>query len=174
MTDTATYKKSPPPQNTNEWMLTGVVLASPSTGQIKAVMPIFNSYSDIRIENIMPIDSDTLSAEEDVFASGNSKSDVADGIGTEAILGAKLSMQEGISASQTTKWRAIMRKGAMLDMQHLSVMVGLASLSGAVTNIIFGVVSGVPAPQSLIISVTVIGFLGGRFLSEKLRMKSHG
>ncbi|MHC8293591.1 hypothetical protein [Pseudomonas sp. LB3P58] len=43
--------------------MTGVVLASPSTGQLKAIMPTLNVYSDIRIEDVISFGT-TESAQE--------------------------------------------------------------------------------------------------------------
>ena len=174
MTDTATYAKSPATTNKNEWLMTGVVIASPSTGQIKAVMPIFSSYADIRIENILPIDSHTLSPDEPILNSAGPTLEAATSVGERPELDAKLHVQEEKLTLGTTKWRAIMRIGTSMDLQHLSVMVGLASLAGALTNIVFGAIADVPAPQPLVIAITAIGFLGGRFLSDRLRAHRHG
>lgn len=169
MTDTATYAKSPATPNKNEWLMTGVVLASPSTGQIKAIMPIFNSYSDIKIENILPIDVSSLDLEEPVHSSADSERSPDILVSGEVDPDAKLHANGKLST-----WRAIMRLGTALDMQHLSVMVGLASLTGALANIGFSAIAGAPAPQSFVIVVTAIGFLGGRLLSDKLRARQHG
>jgi predicted transcriptional regulator len=172
MTESKSYISSPESQNT-EWMMTGVVIASPSTGQIKAVMPILNSYSDIAIEQIRPIDADTLSASVVAdFESDSNEANVKQC--TTENLDAMLNTQQRKTASTVSKWRLMMKNCISLDARHLSIMVGLASLLGAATNMIFSFTAGSQAPQSLVIAVTVAGFIGGRFVSDKLRNERHG
>lgn len=60
------------------------------------------------------------------------------------------------------------------DMQDVSVMVGAGSLTGALVNLMFSVATGSPAPQTVAIIAAAGGFVGGRFLSAKLRRSRHG
>lgn len=60
------------------------------------------------------------------------------------------------------------------DMQDVSVMIGAGSLAGAVANMVFTAVSGAAAPQPVAILAAAGGFIGGRFLSAKLRKSRHG
>lgn len=58
------------------WHVSGVVLASPGAGQIKAVMPALNVYSDIRIEDMKAFGS----TQEPVLPSKSDESDEEEGM----------------------------------------------------------------------------------------------
>ena len=174
MTEAKGYIRTPETQNTNEWMMTGFVIASPSTGQIKALMPILNSYSDIRIEQIRVLDADTLTTNDPTFVDETlPTASIGECLPSEKF-DAMLHVNKRQAAWKLSTWRSIMRHSMTIDMRHLSVMVGLASLLGAATNMLFSFATGSPAPQVLVISVTVLGFVLGRFLSDKLRREQHG
>lgn len=49
--------KPKPISSEGSWIVTGVVMAEPSTGQLTAVMPSLNVYSKIRVEDVAPIAS---------------------------------------------------------------------------------------------------------------------
>ena len=173
MTETNDYIRTPESQNTNGWMMTGVVIASPSTGQIKALMPVLNSYSDIRFEHIRMLDANTLETNAlEIPRSHGSEAPDSDS-STSECSDAKLVMQKGKAAWKLSTWRSIMRNCMSIDMKHLSTMVGLASLLGAATNMLFSFATGSPAPQTLLIVVSALGFVFGRFVSDKLRHEHH-
>lgn len=52
-----TLLKPKPISGEGSWIVTGVVMAEPSTGQLTAVMPSLNVYSKIRVEDVAPIAS---------------------------------------------------------------------------------------------------------------------
>lgn len=60
------------------------------------------------------------------------------------------------------------------DMQDLAVMVGVASLSGAVLSESSKIIFGSPPAQALSLSVGLVAFVVGRVISHKLRRKNHG
>lgn len=60
------------------------------------------------------------------------------------------------------------------DAQDVAVMIGAGSLAGATINMIFSAFTGSPAPQTVAIVIAAGGFVGGRFLSAKLRRSHHG
>lgn len=173
MTETKGYIRTPESQNTSGWMMTGVVIASPSTGQIKALMPVLNSYSDIRFEHIQMLDANTLNTNAPEFADPIENVEPDSDCSATDHSDAKLAVQKLKTEWRLSTWRSIMRHSMSIDMRHLSIMVGLASLLGAATNMLFSFATGSPAPQLLVIAVSVLGFVYGRFLSDKLRHESH-
>ena len=60
------------------------------------------------------------------------------------------------------------------DMQDLAVMIGVASLSGAVLSESSNIIFGSPPAQALSLSVGLVAFVAGRVISLKLRRKNHG
>ncbi|VVO92974.1 hypothetical protein PS732_02455 [Pseudomonas fluorescens] len=177
MSETKNYTNPHQTQNTAEWMTAGVVIASPSSGQIKALMPMFNSYSDIRIEQIFQIDEDTLGpgpskTPERTKAIEVSFSSLSDNELSEHHLSAILHEQDRTPA-QKSIWRSMMKHATSVDMRDLSIMVGLASLLGALTNMLYSFSTGSAAPQVVVIAVTALGFISGRFVSHKLRTEHH-
>lgn len=174
MTGSKSYVSSPQSQNTNEWMMAGVVIASPSSGQIKAVMPALNSYCDIRIEQILSLHSEALESETPKTDEELQGFEVSIESLSEQNMDAMLHRQERTTAHKLSIWRSIMRHMTSIDMRDLSIMVGLASLLGAATNMAFSFATGSSAPQLAVISITVLGFVCGRFLSERLRNEHHG
>ncbi len=174
MTETATYKKASKTSSTGMWVTTGVVVTSMETGQFKALMPVLNSYSDINAEGIKSVDENTFYADEALTSAYSTAAEVTisgvDAPAHDAMLEAKDGghTKEGIGEGNA------MKHGAPIDAHHLSIMIGLASLTGAATNMLANAVTGSNAPQALVITLSATAFFCGRFLSAKLRHLQNG
>ncbi|MBT1266407.1 hypothetical protein [Pseudomonas sp. VS38] len=167
------YVTSPQHQKTNGWMVAGVVIASPSSGQIKAMMPALNSYCDIRIEQIISLNSGAFDTIKSKNEEELQKIEVAFESKLKENMDAMVRLEQRIDAHKLSIWRLIMRQITSIDMRDLSIMVGLASLLGAATNMAFSFATGSAAPQVAVITITVLGFVCGRFLSDRLRHEHH-
>lgn len=149
--------------------MTGVVLASPSTGDVKAVMPVFNAYADIKVENFVILGANSsgrhvAEKEERILPIDDSVS----------ATGANVYVDTSINSDGEKSWRLKLKDLMGLDARHLAIMVGLSSLLGAITNIVYSLGFGSDAPQSLLLAVGIAGFVGGRFVSERLRSTENG
>lgn len=60
-----------------------------------------------------------------------------------------------------------------IDLRDLANMLGLASLSAAVTSIGFDTVLGYNPPQAVALLAAAAGFVAGRFVSANLRSVKH-
>jgi len=60
------------------------------------------------------------------------------------------------------------------DLQDLAVMLGTGMFVGSTSAVIWNAVSSVSAPQSLVISASLIGLAAGRLLSEKGKRRANG
>ncbi|MEE3929678.1 hypothetical protein V2I84_05300 [Pseudomonas viridiflava] len=171
MSDAAKSKAyvSPSEASTTSWVMTGVVIASPSTGEVKAVMPVFNAYADIKIETFLSFgDASAPDIPAEASARDAPKNDQV--IET----GANVCIETTTHPEFTKSWRSKLNWLLGLDARDLALMVGLSSLLGAITNMLYGFGAGSDAPQSLLLAIGIAGFVGGRFLSERLRRAENG
>ncbi|WP_144439811.1 hypothetical protein [Pseudomonas savastanoi] len=160
---------SPSGAATASWVMTGVVIASPSTGEVKAVMPVFNAYADIRVETFLSFDG-VPARERSPEPSGGDLPKNDHAIET----GANVCVETKTHPEFAKSWRSKLNWLLGLDARDLALMVGLSSLLGAITNILYGLGAGSDAPQSLLLAIGIVGFVGGRFLSERLRRAENG
>ncbi|MBV1814492.1 hypothetical protein KTT58_17245 [Pseudomonas viridiflava] len=171
MSDAATSNAyvSPSGASTASWVMTGVVIASPSTGEVKAVMPVFNAYADIKVETFLSF-GETPDPDRSAGASDRDFPKNDEVIETDANVYVETTTHPGFTKS----WRSKLNWLLGLDARDLALMVGLSSLLGAITNMLYGFGAGSDAPQSLLLAIGIAGFIGGRFLSERLRRAENG
>lgn len=86
----------------------------------------------------------------------------------------KVMMQISMHSLTVHRREVAMKRFFDFDAQDLAVMIGLASLSGAVLNQTSEVIFSQTLPTQVSVVVGVVAFVSGRFLSTRLRSKSNG
>ena len=149
--------RSIPPRSASSvdsnWFIAGIVISEPSIGQIKAIIPSCNVYSDIRIEDFISFDAraDATRPAPATFTTKTSDAKLKQSEG-DSLTGkedAQKASEAVITSHHQSRRRTIVKSLFDFDLHDLAVMVGAGSFIGSVASVCWGFISSSPMPPSL-------------------------